>query len=187
MRVTPLVPVGHAVRHLCQRCRDVERGGDFGRRRHHQELDMAGQAVPDLRQQVGVTDEYLRAAVGQDVGDLLGLQMPVDRHDGAAQRRRPTRDFEERKIVAQHHADGHAAAKAERPEARRRPRDAGVDIGIADLAFAADDRCHVFSPGLSVVPSRHPEFRRSRPSSCHRSGAASTAGTAGSRRHRSIR
>ena len=147
VRVAPAVPVGHAFGDLRQRGRNVERGGDFRRRRHHQQLDIAGQAVPDLRQQVGMADQDFRAAVGQDVGDFLGLQMPVDRHHRAAQRRRRARDFEERKIVAQHHADRRAATEAERPEARRRPRDAGVDLGIADLAFAADDRCQVFLPG----------------------------------------
>jgi hypothetical protein len=86
-----------------------------------------------------VADQDFGAAVGQDVGDFLGLQMPVDRHHRAAQRRRRARDFEERKVVAQHHADGCAAADAERLKTRRRPRDAGVDFGIADLAFAADD------------------------------------------------
>ena len=73
---------------------------------------MAGQAIPDLRQQVGVTDQDFGAAVGQDVGDFLGLQMPVDRHDGAAQRRRAARDFEEREIIAQHHADRRSATEA---------------------------------------------------------------------------
>ena len=172
--------------HLRQRGRDIERGGDFRRRRHHQQPDIAGQAVADLRQQVGVADQDLGAAVGQDVGDLLGLQMPVDRHDRAAQRRRAARDFEERKIVAQHHADRRAAAEAERPESRRRPRDAGVDFGIADLAFAADDRCHVSSLARACRPSGRPEFRRSRPSSCRRSDAAAIAGTADNPRHRSI-
>ena len=143
MRVAPDVPVGHAVGDLRQRRRDIERRGDFRRRRHHQQPHIGGQAVPDLRQQVGMADQDFGAAVGQDVGDFLGLQMPVDRHHRAAQRRRRGRDFEERKIVAQHHADGRAATEAERPEARRRPRDAGVDLGIADLAFAADDRCQI--------------------------------------------
>ena len=46
---------------------------------------MAGQAVSDLRQQIGVADHDFSAAVGKDIGDLFGLQMPVDRHDRAAE------------------------------------------------------------------------------------------------------
>ena len=86
--------------------------------------DVGGQAIPDLRQQVGVADQNFGAAVGQDVGDFLGLQMPVDRHHRAAQRRGGGRDFEERKIVAQHHADGRAAAEpnALKPAAARAMR-----------------------------------------------------------------
>ena len=45
-------------------------------------------------------------------------------------------------------ATGVPAAKAERLESGRRPRDAGVNLGIADRAVAADDRCHVALPGL---------------------------------------
>ena len=148
VRVTPKVPIGHAVGNLCQRRRNIEGGGDFRRRRHHQQFDIAGQAMADLRQQVGMADQDFGAAVGQDIGDFLRLQMPVDRHHRAAQRRRSNRDFEERKIVAQHHPDRHAATETERPKARRRPRDAGVDLGIADPAFAADDRCQFFLPAL---------------------------------------
>ena len=86
---------------------------DFRRGRHHQQLDMAGQAVPDLRQQVGMADQDIGAAVGQDVGDFLGLQVPVDRHHRTAQRGGAAGDLEQRKVVAQHHADGRAAADAE--------------------------------------------------------------------------
>ena len=92
---------------------DVKGGGDFRRRRHDQQLDMAGQAVADLRQQIGMADQDPGAAVGQDVADFLGLQMPVDRHHRGAQRCGRARDLEERKIVAQHHA---------RPACRRRGR-----------------------------------------------------------------
>ena len=38
MRVAPAVPVGHAVGDLRQRRRNIERGGDFRRRGHHQQL-----------------------------------------------------------------------------------------------------------------------------------------------------
>ena len=44
------------------------------------------QAVPDLRQQIGMADQNVGAAVGQDIADLVGLQVPVDRHHRAAER-----------------------------------------------------------------------------------------------------
>src|SRR5215216_1545916 len=46
------------------------------RRRHEHQRDPAGQAVADLRQQIGVADQDISAAVCQDVGDLFRLQMP---------------------------------------------------------------------------------------------------------------
>ena len=125
--VTPAVPVRCALGDLRQIGRDVERRGDFRRRLDHQQAEMVGQAARDLRQQVGVADQNVGAAVGQDIGDLLGFQMPVDRHHRAAQRRGGAGDLEQREIIAQHHGDGRAAAQAERPQSRRRPGDAGVN------------------------------------------------------------
>ena len=133
---------------------DVERRGDFRRRLDHQQAQIAGQAACDLRQQVGVADQNFGAAVGQDIGDFLGLQMPVDRHHRAAQRRRGAGDLEQREIIAQHHGDRRAALQAERPQSRRRPGDAGVNLGIADAAFAADDHGRFL-----ILPSSHAPLR----------------------------
>src|ERR1700687_4547110 len=140
---------------------------------------MAGQAVPDLRQQVGMTDQDFGAAVREDIGDLFGLEVPVDRYHRTAQRRGAAGDIEERKIVAQHHGDRPAAAKAERTKPARRAGDAGVNLRIGNAAVAADDHG-------SFTPGGRPEYRRSRPSSCRRSGAAAIAGTADSPRNWSI-
>jgi hypothetical protein len=93
-----------------------------------------------------MADQDLCTAVGKDVGDFLGLEVPVNRHDRAAQRRRAGGDFEERKIIAQHHPHGRAAADPERLESRCRPRDAGVNLGVADPALAADNRCQFALP-----------------------------------------
>ena len=145
--VAPVVPVRRAPGDLRQRICDVERRGDFRRRLDHQQTQIAGKSARDLRQQVGVADQNFGAAVGQDIGDLLGLQMPVDRHHRAAQRGGGAGDLEQREIIAQHHGDRRAALQPERPQSRRGSRDAGVNLGIADAALAADDHGRfLFSP-----------------------------------------
>lgn len=139
MRLTPKIPIGHAVGHAGGGRRHAIGRGDLRWRRHDQELDPRRQPVVDLRQQIGVADQRVGAAVGQDVGDLVGLQMPVDRHHRTAERSGGCDHFEQREIVAQHHADRLAALHAERAEAGGRPCDAGVNVAIADLSVAADD------------------------------------------------
>jgi hypothetical protein len=114
---------------------------------------------------VAISDQNIGTAVGQDVANFLGLQMPVYWHHRAAQRRRAARNLEEREVVAQHHGHGRTPAQAERPKSCRRPRDTGVNFVIADGAFAADDQFNV--PGSAGLnPGGRPEYRRSQPSSC---------------------
>jgi hypothetical protein len=113
--------------------------GDFRWRRHHEHVEVLGKRVGDLRQQVGVAHQCPRAAIGEDVGDLLCLQVPVDRHHRRADGAGCPRHLEESKIVAQHHGDRRALPEAKRLQPRRRTCDTQVQLGIADAAFAADD------------------------------------------------
>ncbi|GCC47826.1 hypothetical protein chiPu_0031941, partial [Chiloscyllium punctatum] len=61
MRVAPLVPVGHAIRHPRQFRRHAIGGGDLRRRRHDQQFDFRRQSVPDLRQEIRVADQRVGA------------------------------------------------------------------------------------------------------------------------------
>jgi len=54
----------------------------------------------NLRQQVGVADQDVGAAVGQDIADFGCLQVPVNRHHRPAERGGSRDDLEQREIVA---------------------------------------------------------------------------------------
>ena len=77
------------------------------RRRRHDERRARRRARrrAAIGQQVGMADQHLGAAIAQDVGDLLGLEVPVDRHGVGGQPLRRDRGFEEGEIVAQEQRD----------------------------------------------------------------------------------
>ena len=76
----------------------------------------------DRRPQVGVQHQHLRAAVAEDVRDLLAAPMPVDRHRARAERHRRDRGLQELDRVAQQQRDPVARADAQLGEAAARPQ-----------------------------------------------------------------
>ena len=135
--------------------RDAVRNRDFRRRRDRDHGDPGRQLGGDRRQQVGMADEHAGTAVGQDVGDLLGLEVPVDRHGVGAERLRGPRSLHEGDVVA--HQDGDAAAPADTQgrERRRQAPPARLHGLRARAARAAD---HAFRQlAHAALPGRlHP-------------------------------
>ena len=102
-------------------------------------------------QQVGMRDQHLGAAVGEDVGDLVGLEMPVDRHGVGAEAHGGQRGLQKSEVVAQQQRDAVALAHAERREAGGGAQDACVEGGSGQAAVAADERWRKVERGAGAV------------------------------------
>ncbi len=123
---------------LCAGDRDRGNGGEAVGGRHLRrrgggdERDPGGQLGRDGRSQVGMADQHAGAAVLQDVGDFLGLEVPVDGHGVRAERLRGVGHFHEGEVVA--HEDGDALPRrhTERRQPRRRAPHAFVECRAGD-------------------------------------------------------
>ena len=86
-----------------------------------------------------MADQHPRPAVLDDVGDLLGLEVPVDRHGVGTDGLRAVRHLDEGDVVA--HQDRHAIAglHAKLRKPGRYAAHALVQLGVRDAASAADE------------------------------------------------
>ena len=124
-----------------------------------------------------MADQHAGAAVGEDVGDLLGLEVPVDRHRIGAERLRGVGRLDEGDVVAHQDGDAIAGRDAEREQARRDAPHPAVELGCgrgsgSPLTMPA---IAALMPALSLVSDRgatlaSPARRRQRPMlrpACH--------------------
>ena len=107
--------------------------------RHGNERDVRRDIGRDGAEQVGMADQHAGAAVGEDVGDLLGLEVPVDRHGVGAERLRRVGRLHEGDVVA--HQDGDALARrhAQHGQPRRDAAHSRVQRVGAQAPRAADE------------------------------------------------
>ncbi len=136
----PALPFGRALRHAALFGGEAERGAQFGRRLHHDDMDACRHAALDLAQQVGMHDQRLGAAVAQDVAGLVGLVVPVDRAGIAAGLARHQHRFEEGDLVAQHDRHDVAFADAELAERGHAAQRALGDRRAVALSACRNDR-----------------------------------------------
>ena len=104
----PGLAIDRACRHRRPRGIDAVGAEDFRRRREPDDRQTGRRAGAHGRQQVGVADERLGAAIVEDVGNLFRLEVPVDRHRIGAQHHGGEARLEEGDVVA--HQDGDAVA-----------------------------------------------------------------------------
>ena len=114
-------------------------GRQFRRRRHDEHVHARWHDMRDCMQEIGMHDENARAAILQNIFDLLRLEMPIDRHGIGAELLGCDRGFEESEIVAQEERDGIAGAHANVAKTSRRARCAVVELGARQMAVAADE------------------------------------------------
>ena len=98
--------------------RDAVRGQHLRRRLDDEHLHTGRNGVRNPGQQVGMGDQHLGAAVRENVGDLLGLEVPVDRHGVRAEPYGGERGLQERKVVAQQQGGAVAPLEPQRRKAR---------------------------------------------------------------------
>ena len=105
---------------------------------HERELDaraaLVGERLGDLVDEVMADDDCLRPGVAEDVGDLGGDEVPVDRHEHDAGVRAGERRLEPLVAVA----------------ADDRDRVAGSDAGVAEAVDQAVDPLVEFGPGAGA-------------------------------------
>jgi hypothetical protein len=90
-------------------------------------------------QHVGVPDQHRGAGIPEDVIDLLGLEVPVDRHAVGAKPHRTERRLDEGDVVAHQDADTVALLDAEPVQPAGDARDAVSDFGMRPPAIAGGD------------------------------------------------
>ena len=111
-----------------------------------------GNAVGHVRQQVGVNDQDLGAAVTQDIARLVGLEMPVHRHRVGAGRRGRHRSLKKGQIVPQDQRDGIVVADSQRPEPASGLGDPPFQGRLADLTLTTDNHAiHTFRLTKPIV------------------------------------
>jgi hypothetical protein len=139
-------------------------GREASQRRGREHRDARGRHGAEFVQQVGLGDEELRAAVGQDVAQLVGLEVPVDRAPGGAEPTRREHQLERERAVAQHQRDDVALADPVPLQRRGRAQRALEEVlGVLAAVLEHDGRFH---RGSSLQPARrraaimHPPARR---------------------------
>ena len=102
-------------------------------------------------------DERLRAAVGEDMRDLIAAPVPVDRDRARAERDGRDRGFDELDRVAQQKRDPLAGADAGLCEARAESQRARKQLGVAARALAAADAdlLHAGHQAQMLFPARY--------------------------------
>ncbi len=90
-------------------------------------------------QQVGMRHQHPGTAVGEDVGDLVGLEVPVDRHRVGAEPHSGEGGFQEGEVVAQQQRGAVARLQPQRREARRGARHALVEGLSRERALTAGE------------------------------------------------
>lgn len=109
------------------------RGDDFRRRLDRQHGDTGADRPAARGQQIGVRNQHLRATISQDVGDLVGFQMPVDRHGMGAKELNGEARFDKSKFV---------------PHQQRHP-------GVRNHAQPAQTRCPPANPIIKLRAGHH--------------------------------
>ena len=136
--VDPGGPLDHVFRRSTVLRRDIVGGGDLGRRLDNQHSERgqvrSGQPAP----QVGVHDEHLGGAVGQDVTDLVRGQAPVQRHGEGADQAGAPAGLEHGQIVAQQQRHRVARLDAEMAQPRGHLRRARGQRPPVQNALAPD-------------------------------------------------
>ena len=120
--------------------RAVAVGGDrllvlvgLGRSSDHDHLaaGTASRAPSDVLRQVGVRDEHSSPRVAQDVGELVGLEVPVHEHHRSAQLVRGRPRLEELDRVRDHDGDAVVGADPATRERVGEPSRPVVEVGVA--------------------------------------------------------
>jgi hypothetical protein len=132
---------------------DHDRGARRARAVH-----LLGERPFVLGAQIGVGDEHPGLGVLEDVGELVGLQVPVDEDDLGAELRRREPRFDELDAVGQEDCHPVAAADSPRGERRRQALGAGVQSAERPDLVAAHERrfvgCRGDPVGDAALPHR---------------------------------
>ena len=89
--------------------------------------------------QLGVGDDDFRRRVGGDVGDLVGAQAPIDRHQDRAQPRDRAIEIDKFEIVLRQHDHTVAALQARAGKAGRQPLDPRQILRMGDARVVEDE------------------------------------------------